>query len=219
MASNPKTIQSNYNFLSYLGFRPQQFIKYPSLLNLTHETIQDHYDQLLGLGISSEKLIKYAGLLQRDPIALERNLQYLTSVNFDKERVLEKPQLLAEQPDAVIKKMRILKLDILGLQRRSTFNPNDYISFWSTSPATLLAKRKVCRENGIVYKKCMYILRGPWVKLFQKIEPSISSKEAKKRGRELTEPLKKKYDEWMKEYKIWAGDFANRRNRRIIKTI
>jgi len=148
-----------------------------------------------------------------------KNLKYLINVGFDKNIVLERPQLLGENPDALAKKMRVFKLYVLGLRRGAMFDLNEFRSFWSMSPATLIAKIKVCRENGIDYKNSMSLLRATWLKLFQKFDSSISKKESQRRGKELTVPIKKKYDEWMRHYKIWAEEFSLKRKRRLIINI
>lgn len=38
-------------------------------------------------------------------------------------------------------------------------------------------------------------------------------------GKIVVTPFKQKYDQWMREYKVWAGGFATRRKRRLISNI
>ncbi|MHA2127188.1 MAG: hypothetical protein ACW99E_17970, partial [Promethearchaeota archaeon] len=190
------------------------------LLSRNQDSVLDNYNKLRNLGISSHKLASYAGLLSRNPKSLEGNFHYLTEkLLLEVSKVLGSPQILAENPDAFPKKMRILKLIILGLKRRNLLNPNDYYSFWFSSPATLLAKKKFCIDNRIDYIQRVSILLGPWHKLIRLIEPSVSKTEADKRGAMLTKPFKHRYDIWMKEYKKYGENFFIRRKRRIISRV
>ncbi len=120
-----------------------------------------------------------------------------------------------ENPDAFAKKMRILKLEILGLKRKEEFNINAYPNFYLFSPATLMSKKKYCSDNEIDYKNNLSILKLSWIKIIR-VNNTLSDIEANKKGKAMTEPFKEKYDKWMKEYKKWAEKFANRRGRRLI---
>lgn len=210
------TIQKKYEFLIDLGLSPKKISDCASLLLLAEATIQRNYDNLLQLGILPYKIASSATLLVRNPDAIVNNFQYLLhTLHISRDSVLDFPMLLAYNPDAFAKKLRIAKLEILGLKRKDNYDPNDNKQFFIFSPATLIAKKSYCIDNGIDYKRRISILTTTWGGLINLVQ-SIDLKEANKEGKRLTRPFKQKFDKWMNEYKKWAENFFNRRNRRMI---
>ncbi len=178
---------------------------------------QNNFDNLSSLGITSHKIISRPELLGRNPGTVSNYYRYFTNVLLLKEGIVQNlQQLLSENPDSFAKKMRIFKLDILGLKRNYEFDLNDYRSFFLRSPATLMAKKRHYTENKINYKSKIWILIEPWKVLIKKIKKSLSDDEANKEGRRITQLYKQRYDDWMKDYRKWAKDFALRRERRLI---
>ncbi len=143
----------------------------------------------------------------------------INTIKLEEERVQNFPNLLTENPDAFAKKMRILKLDILGLERGNVFSSNEYCQFWITSPATLMAKKQFCINNRINFRNSLNVLRYSWRELIRRVDNTLNDEEASEKGKRLTNPFKQKYDEWMRAYKKWAGEFAIRRGRRLIKRV
>ena len=183
-------------------------------------SIRKNYDHLISLGIPAQKIVRSAGLLQRDPATLERNFNYFhKKLGLKKEAIQKYPQILAELLDAFAKKMRIFKLGIHNLKKECEFSPDSFTNFFLSSPASLIAKKIYCIKNEINFKRNIDILRRPWKTIIMSINSSISKKEAERQGKELTRPLKERYDKLMKEYKVWAEKFANRRGRRLIGKI
>ena len=130
--------------------------------------------------------------------------------------LLNKPQLLLFNPDAFAKKMRILKLDILGLKRENSFDSNEYSPFYHSSPATLITKKNYCINNGIDYRNTLSLLLLPWRKIIKRVDKTFTDAEADKEGNKMTIPNKKRYDNWMREYKNRCLEFYRRRGRRLI---
>ena len=189
----------------------------PTLLALNPETIQDHYDKLISLGISPKKLATRARLLTRNPETIQDNYNYLTNIiKLEVSMIQNRPVLLMFNPDAFAKKLRILKLDILGLKGNDAFNANECSQFYLISPATLLAKKNYCIDNGIDYRNNLLLLKRPWKKLIKRVDKTdINDKEGKE-GKKMAHPYKQRYDNWMREYRTWCREFYLRRERRLI---
>jgi len=51
------------------------------------------------------------------------------------------------------------------------------------------------------------------------VKKSLSDEEANREGKGITHPYKRRYDEWMGEYKKWTKNFVVRRGRRLITRI
>lgn len=212
-----ETIQSNFDNLINLGITLQKIVKIPQLLGRNPETIQNHYDNLRRLGILPQKIASRAELLGNAPDTVSRNYRYLTNILHLEENIVQNlPQILTENPDAFAKKMRILKLEILGFKRNDNFDFNNYVKFFITSPATLMAKKEYYIENGIDYRNNLANLLIPWRKVIKKVDSTIDITLADNEGRRRTKSFKQGYDNWMKEYKKWAKEFASRRGRRLI---
>jgi hypothetical protein len=182
--------------------------------------MQDNYDNLRNLGVPEKKISTYVGLLLRDPNVLNLNFRYLESVGINPAKIKNHPQMLASHPDALVKAMRILKLDILGLRIFDDIEINKYQKFYTRSPATLFAKIHYLAENGFNYAKNVWLLVLPWQQMINAtLHTQFSKMKANVISQKYTKPLKKKYDEWMKEYKLWSDRFAKRRGRRLIRKI
>ncbi|KKM01030.1 hypothetical protein LCGC14_1798500 [marine sediment metagenome] len=217
---NFDTIQKNCTNLIDLGINPQKISANASLLGLNPKTIQSHYNFLRSLGITPQKIISQAGLLQRNSNTISSNYNYLVNMIKIKETKIQNfPQLLSENPDSFVKKMRILKLDILGLKRKSEFNPNKYEMFFLSSPATLMAKKDYCNFYKIDFRNHLTLFKHTWGRLMRKVDKTLSDKEARELGRNLTSPYKQRYDKWMIEYRKWGKKFALRRGRRLVTRV
>ncbi len=217
LGRNSEIIQKHYDKLINLGISPQKIVMNAPLLTMNPETIKDHYDKLIRLGISPQKIITQTSLLFRNPESIQDYYNYLTNIiKLEKNKILDQPQLLLFNLDAFAKKLRIFKLDILGLRRNNAFNPNEYTQFYLTSPATLLAKKNYCIDNRIDYRNNLLLLKRLWRKLIKRVEKKLSDAEAEKKGKRITLPCKQRYDNWMREYKNWCHEFALRRGRRLI---
>jgi len=183
-------------------------------------TIQKNFDSLLQLGIQSKILVKYPGLLLRKSRSVILNFKYLhEKIGLKKDIIRKRPQILAENPDAFAKKMRILKLEVFNLKRRDDFDIVSVSSFYGSSPATLMSKKKYCISKKIDYKNNISYLNLTWKKLTKFSGEILSDNKAKALGRALTAPIKRKYDIWMKINKIQAKEFFERKNRRIINRV
>ncbi len=172
------------------------------------------------LGLSSEKIKSQLQLLIRDPQTIERNYIYLTQIlGINKTIIQLLLALLMENPDAFAKKLRLLKSAIFGIKRGTSFDPDKFKDFMLASPATLMAKKHYCNINNIDFKNHKYILGNPWDKIMILRNPNIKKENARELGKALVKPYKKKYDLWMREYKISAEGFYQRRGRRLIQKI
>jgi len=195
----------------------QKIVSCAELINLPSTTIQNHYDTLLQLGFTPKKINTNAKLLGMNPDTITKKYRYLTiTLQVEEKLVQNLPKLLSDNSDSFAKKMRMLKLEILKIKWCSEFNPNDYRKFFIVSPATLMAKKKYCIDNNISYKNKLWILMESWKNLSKRANKSISDAEANSEGKRITRPYKRRYDEWMGEYKKWAKNFALRRGRRLI---
>jgi len=220
LVMNLDTIQKNYTDLIDLGITPQKISANASLLGLNPKTVQSHYNFLISLGITPQKIISQVGLLQRNSNTISSNYNYLVNIiRIEETRVQNFPQLLTENPDSFVKKMRILKLDILDLKRKSEFNPNKYEMFFLSSPATLMAKKDYCNLYRIDFRNHLTLFKHPWGRLMRKVDKTLSDKEARELGRSLISPYKQRYDKWMVEYRKWGKNFALRRRRRLVTRI
>ncbi len=107
------------------------------------------------------------------------------------------PSLLSENPNSFAKKLRILKLGILGLERNSKFDPNEYKGFFISSPATLMAKKLYYIRNGIDPTGKLNKLLYSWKKIIIRDDNIRTDRQATDEGRRLTRPFKQNYDRWM----------------------
>jgi len=217
---SPKTIQRNLDNLISLGINKEKVSKAAGLLAMNPETIREHHVHLRNMGISKEKIASQASLLGRNPDTLSRNFEYLINkVCLEESRLKNHPQILMENPDAFAKKMRIFKLETLGLRRGSRFNIDEYARFYMASPASLIAKKKYCINNKIDLGEKLSLLLRSWSYLIRRVNNTLSDKEANREGKRITHPFKQKYDKWMIKYKKWTKDFFKRRGRRLIKNV
>jgi len=212
-----ETVKEHYDKMIDLGISPEKIAMNARLLGRNPETIQNNFDKLKRLGLSSEKIISQISLLTRNPDVIQYNYDHLSNViNLDQKIISNQPQLLLFNPDTFAKKLRIIKLDILGLKRRNLFKANKYIKLYIASPSTLLAKKNYCIKHSINFINNLLLISRPWGRIIKKVEKTISSAEAGKIGRALTRSYKQRYDIWMGEYKKWCFEFYPRRGRRLI---
>ncbi len=217
LTRSPKTIQDNHDKLMSLGISEQKIAQYTSLLTMNPNTIKTHYANLRSKEISPEKIARNASLLTMNPKTLQEHYNYLKNViNLEVNKIQQLPSLLMFNPDAFAKKLRMFKLDTLGLKRNDMFNPNEYPRFYLSSPATLLVKKDFYIENKIDFRNNLLLLRRPWKRIFKNIDKALSDADAENEGRRITQPYKQRYDSWMREYKKWCSEYYLRRGRRLI---
>lgn len=184
------------------------------------DTLRYNFNNLLNLGIPNEKIASCPVLLLRNPDEMRRNYRYLLSIGIDPKLVQNHPILLASNSDAFAKALRILKLDILGLTIFDKIEVNKYTTFYNRSPATLLPKIQYLTENDFNYLINVRLLGLSWSKMIERaLRVRVTKQEANKISQKYSIPLKKRYDEWMKEYKLWSDQFAKRRGQRLIRRV
>lgn len=216
-SKNEVGVRKTFNWLQKLGITTEKIVKNASLLNLNPEIVQNHYDSLISLGISPLKIVSNVALLKRNPETIQEHYNYLTNIiKLEEDKIQNLPQLLLFNPDGSAKKLRIFKLDILGLKQKDIFNPNKYAQFYLASPATLLAKKNYCIRHKIDDLNNLTISLYSWRKLIKRVEKTLSDAEADNEGKRITRPYKQRYDTWMGEYKKWCREFYLRRGRRLI---
>lgn len=217
LGMNPDTIKDHYKELERLGISEKKIAMNAQLLGYNPETIQKHCKSLIDLGISPQKIAQNAQLLDKNPDTIKNHYDYLTNViKLDEVKIQNQPQLLWLNPDAFAKKLRIIKLDILGLRRNDAFNPIKYTQFYLSSPATLLARKNYCLQHKIDVLNNINILMRSWRKIIKIVDKTVSDDEADKKGKRMTRPYKQRYDNWMSEYRKWCREFYLRRGRRLI---
>lgn len=215
-----RIMKERYDKIIDLGISRQKINTVASLVGMKSETVKDHYDKIIDLGISSEKIAQNSAILANKPKTIQENYNYLTNViDLDESKILNQPQLLLFNPDTFAKKLRILKLDILGLKRKSLFQPNKYVQLYIASSSTLLAKKNYCERHKIDFRNNLRLISRHWGRIIKRVDKKINSAEAGRIGRILTRPYKQRYDKWMGEYKKWCGKFYRRRGRRLIVRI
>lgn len=137
---------------------------------------------LKGLGFKSYKIAQKPELFHRNEETLKDDFDYFKDIlKIKKNQILIQPALLTMNPDAIAIKLRILKTNVMGLNKRDLFNPNKFIRFITNSPATIAAKKRFCLDNKINYKKNINILKFPW--LINSIESRLPSQKQKRIAR------------------------------------